>query len=452
MDSYEKIHETMVALRQENARLRTDAEHAELLIASLASLLRIDLEADPFASLFESLKTVLPFDRALVLLRADPDRLVCVAAEPRLSRDVRWPVGKFFEKVMAGRIKATFSNAGLAEWRDIPKSVLSPDDPGLYLPLQVRDEHGVLMLLRAGPDAGFDRNDIALAEKFALAASHALAASEDRRIIRDNMARALAAEEASKAKNLFIANMSHELRTPLNAIIGFAEILSDPHLEDALADKRTEYAGDIHASGKHLLSIVDNLLLYTRIEAGRLSVDPVQFRLTDEVDYVVRLLSLEAARRRIGIESAHELESPVVVADRQSLRQILINIVGNAVKFSNTDSLVQVRVSSEGNASRVVLEVCDSGCGISADTLRQLGRPFVQDDASATRSHHGTGLGLAICYGLARAMGCAFSVDSCVGHGTTVRLVLPATVGDAAADPATVQDVIAPPRRAVGHS
>ncbi|MEQ8697859.1 MAG: hypothetical protein RLT05_15035, partial [Bauldia litoralis] len=209
MNSYEDIHEAMVELRLENARLRTDAEHAERLLSVIESLLRLDIDDDPFVSMVRSLRTVLPFDGAMVLTSLDDGRMGCVAADPPDACGLEWPGGRFFAKVMAGKVTATLRNGDLAEWRDIPDGILSPEDAGLFLPLHFRAQHGILVLLRRS--SGFDRDDIALARKYGLAASHAFAANQDRQVIRDNMTRALAAEEASKAKDLFVANMSHEL-------------------------------------------------------------------------------------------------------------------------------------------------------------------------------------------------------------------------------------------------
>lgn len=428
MESYEDIHEALVATRQENARLRTDAEHAGLLLSALESLLRLDLDAEPFLSLFDSLHSVLHFDQAVALVHTGAERLECVASRPSLTGDVSWPIGRFFSKVMAGRVSATFHNGGLEEWREIPPDYLSAEHPGLYLPLQVRNERGVLILLRTRTEDGFDRDDIALAEKFSLAASHALAASEDRRIIRDNMTRALAAEEANRAKDMFIATMSHELKTPLNAIIGFAEILADP--EPVPDEQRTDYAGDIRTAGHHLLSIVSDLLLYSQIESGRYAVTAEPLPIEREIATVLRLFDREAGERNIVFDCKPTATGHMVMADSQSLRRILINIIGNAVKFSDDGGVVHIRVAAGRDHGGTLVEVTDLGCGMSEELLARIGEPFLQAETSLARKHQGTGLGLAISLGLARELGGSLTIDSAPGSGTSVRLFLPDPADD----------------------
>jgi c-di-GMP phosphodiesterase Gmr len=176
MQSSEQLHETLVSLSRENERLRTEAMHANLLLRALESLLRIGADDDPFGNVFDSLKTVFPFDKAMVLAESGDNSLICIAALPHALIGMRWTVGSFFRRVLDGRVSVTFSNHDLEEWRDIPDEHLSPAEPALYLPIRVRERRGLLMLLRSAGGAGFDRAHAALARKFAMLASHALAA------------------------------------------------------------------------------------------------------------------------------------------------------------------------------------------------------------------------------------------------------------------------------------
>jgi two-component system cell cycle sensor histidine kinase PleC len=344
-------------------------------------------------------------------------------AIPETLVGTTWPVGPFFAKVMAGRVSATFDNSGLAEWRDHPGTILRADQPALYLPIRIREGSGILVLLRRPGDAAFDRSHIALGKRFALLASHALAARHARQLVRVNEARALAAEEANKAKTLFIANTSHELRTPLNAIIGFSELI---HLEllGPIGNKQyRDYTRDILASGHHLLGIVNNLLMVAKIGAGQYRVQAEPLSLASELAAAMRMLQVEAERLEIEL-AAPELDNSICVqADPQALRQILINVMGNALKFSPPGGVV--RIAHERAGARHRLSVIDNGCGIPPETVRQLGEPFVQAENAYTRQHQGTGLGLAICRGLCEAMGATITIDSTVGAGTTVTLDLP---------------------------
>jgi len=426
MNSTEELREALTALQRENERLRLESAHAVSLLGALERILRLEFAADPFASVFESLRSVFDFAQAMVLAESGDRHLDCIVATASAPKGMRWPVHRFFRSVMDGRVAATFDNRELEEWRVVPAEILSPDQPALYLPLRIQGRGGVLVLLRDAGADGFDRNDVALARRFALLASHALAAHDARQQIRDNQARALSAEEASEAKSLFIANMSHELRTPLNAIIGFSEFIDSGILGTVGNPRYGEYVRDIMSSGRHLLAIVNNLLLFAKMEAGqhRAEVEPLD--LGAELQAVQRMLQIEADRRSVAVAVAATPERPAVVAaDSQSLRQILINVIGNAIKFSDHGGTVRVSLEADAEGETVVLRVDDDGCGIPPDTLRQLGNPFVQAEGVFSRRHQGTGLGLAICFGLAEAMGAAITVDSVESVGTTVAVALP---------------------------
>lgn len=325
---------------------------------------------------------------------------------------------------MEGRVTTTFSNESIEEWAAIPSDLLSPQRPALYLPVSVRDGRGVLVLLRDVGSSGFDRSHVALGRKFALLASHALAARFARDMISANAARALAAEDASEAKSLFIANVSHELRTPLNAIIGFSDFILSRIMGSIGNHKYEEYIGHVRSSGEHLLSIVNNLLLFGKMEAQQHAIEIEPVTLATEMAYVRGMLMLEAERHDLKLVFAPIDEALVIWGDRQSVRQILINLIGNAIKFSSVGDVVHIDLVRPAGEQAVTVRISDQGCGIPRETLEQLGNPFVQAEGVFSRQHQGTGLGLAICFGLAEAMGASIAVDSAVGSGTTVSLTL----------------------------
>jgi signal transduction histidine kinase len=427
MQSSEELLEALIALRKENERLRLESTQASALTRAFESLLRVGVDDDPFATVFQSLHSVFAFDAALVFAEGDGETLYCIAAEPGLpDGGCSVTAKRFFRRVMGGRAAITFSNAGLEEWADIPPHVATPDQPALYLPIQVREGGGVLILLRAPGAEGFERTDVALGQKFSLLASHALAASHAHRMIRENEARAIAAEDASSAKSMFIANMSHELRTPLNAIIGFSEFVGMEVMGPIGVAKYGEYVQNIMVSGHHLLGIVNNLLLFAKIEAGQHQTQLEPLSVAGVLGSVTRMLQIEADNRNVILAADPVPEDFMVEADDQSLRQILVNIIGNALKFSDPDGTVRVTFEPDAGSGRCRLRVIDEGCGIPADTLAQLGNPFVQAEGVFARQHQGTGLGLAICFSLADAMTATLSVDSTIGEGTTVTLDLAA--------------------------
>ena len=243
-------------------------------------------------------------------------------------------------------------------------------------------------------------------------------------------AQALAAEETSRSKSAFIANMSHELRTPLNAILGFSEVLRTEIFGPMPKGKYREYIGDIHTSGKHLLRLVNDILQLSKIEAGKMEANVETICAHDAIAASMRVVLILAAKRNIRIQFHHGSTSPQIAADKNALEQILLNILSNAVKFSNEGGLVEITCTEAGE--RCTIRISDQGCGIPARTLAQLGKPFVQAEGAFARKYQGTGLGLAISFRLAQMMGASLVIDSIEGDGTTATLTVAMADSEAA--------------------
>ncbi len=230
------------------------------------------------------------------------------------------------------------------------------------------------------------------------------------------------AEDANQAKSKFLANMSHELRTPLNAIIGFSEIMESGMFGPLGADKYDEYCRDIHTSGQYLLEVINDVLDMSKIEAGRMRLDPEAIELDELLLDAMRVVSGRAADKMIFLTS--DVDSDLVFnADRRACKQIVLNLLSNAVKFTPECGRVHVRGRRRGCS--VVIAIDDTGSGIPQAALKKLGRPFEQVESQLTKSHQGSGLGLAIAKSLVELHGGVMRIRSKPGAGTVVLVRLP---------------------------
>jgi signal transduction histidine kinase/DNA-binding NarL/FixJ family response regulator len=237
------------------------------------------------------------------------------------------------------------------------------------------------------------------------------------------------ADAASRAKTDFLANMSHEIRTPMAAILGYVDLLADGNAGAPGAPSRDDAVDTIRRNARHLLSVLNDMLDLSKIESGHMPVDRQPVRTVDLVQDVMRLMDDRARQRGIALKLALEGEVPEgIVTDPTRLRQILINLVGNAVKFTEHGS-VTVTVRREPGERRMLgFEVADTGIGMTPEQLSRLYQPFVQADTSTTRRFGGTGLGLAITRRCVDMLGGTISVRSAPGAGTTFDVRL--DVGD----------------------
>lgn len=235
------------------------------------------------------------------------------------------------------------------------------------------------------------------------------------------------AEAANLAKSEFLANMSHELRTPLNAIIGFSEILQNRMFGPLGSEKYEEYCDDIHASGIHLLGVINDILDMSKIEAGQMQIEREEVDLAHLIEETLRLIKVTANAKSVEVE--HQIASGLsMIADRRAMKQILLNLLSNAAKFTSEGGRISVRARKTSCAVTVSIE--DTGVGIPKAALKKIGQPFEQVQSQFSRSQGGSGLGIAISRSLAELHGGSIRIRSTEGIGTivSVRIPLPCTV------------------------
>jgi len=235
-----------------------------------------------------------------------------------------------------------------------------------------------------------------------------------------------AAETKSKVKSEFLANMSHELRTPLNAIIGFSDTMRS-RLFGPMHARYEEYAGLIHESGQHLLSLITDILDLSKIEAGKFVLAPQPVDLAETVAACLEMTRRRAEQTGITLTASVPDDLPTLVADARSVKQILLNLLSNAVKFTPAGGAVSL--SAKTLEGRLYLAVRDTGIGISGKALARIGAAFEQADNDPMLAREGTGLGLALVKSLAEQHGGSVHIDSREGFGTTVSVELPLVYG-----------------------
>jgi cell cycle sensor histidine kinase DivJ len=214
------------------------------------------------------------------------------------------------------------------------------------------------------------------------------------------------------------------LRTPLNAILGFSDVLAGEYFGKLANDRQREYVGLIRQSGAHLLSVVNTMLDMSKIEAGRYELLTEPFMIGEAMETCRAMLDLSAREKGITLTSRSARGLGEVVADRRAIQQILINLAGNAIKFTQSGGVVSIDAMQDG--ADLLISVSDTGIGIAPEKLEFIGQPFMQVENAYTRSYEGTGLGLSLVKGLVALHGGRFTIASRPGEGTVVTISLPA--------------------------
>ncbi len=338
-----------------------------------------------------------------------------------------WPLQfLFFPAVILVTFRRGFAGGAIAlvmagTYLMVP--VLTGGNTGVLKPYSLRDQIILVQVFIAVAGFSVILVGAALAERRRLEEGLAAAIVRTETSREEALVAKDAAERASRMKSMFLATMSHELRTPLNAVIGFSELIH-AQLHGPHADPRYgEYGSLIQKAGRHLLSLINDILDMSKIEAGKFELHCETFDMRDVVYDCMELM-----RERAGLGSVELVEEVppaplMVVADQRAMKQILLNLLSNAIKFTPSSGRVTVRAAFHDGL--LVLTVIDTGIGIPADQLSRLGNPFVQVRSSAGASHEGTGLGLALVRALAEVHDGTLKIQSSFGQGTTVCVAVP---------------------------
>jgi PAS domain S-box-containing protein len=383
-------------------------------------------EADLRAELGEALvecvsDLVFELDEQLRVLRAN------AASQRLLRQDGAVLVGREFASLIAQNSRKSFAayveerrvSAGIAQLR-LDTRLVRPDSPDL--PVEI-----ALHALSVGGKPVWVVVARDLSERRLLRAERNRVESleEANSALREAM---LHAEATTRIKTEFLANVSHEIRTPMTAILGFSEVLLEEARRNDSQRGTVEALRTIQRNGDYLLALLNDILDLSKIESGRLEVERVTFSPVAMVHEVERLMRVRAEAKAVGFHVDFEGEVPTQVeGDPTRVRQILINLVGNAIKFTEIGEVrLRVKLRDHPAPAHLIFEVTDTGIGITPAERAKLFRPFGQADSSTTRRYGGTGLGLTISKRLADLLDATISVDSEPGRGTTFRLELPA--------------------------
>jgi signal transduction histidine kinase len=419
----------------ENVRLFNETKEALERQTATAEILKV-ISSSPTdtAPVFESILArmlTLCDARVAVLFLYDGEHLSLAAEKNGIPemieklRHMKFKPDRWSPTLLAALEKRTVHAPDVLlepEFRTLTGGVITENDPWrTVLSVPMLREGGLVGVLTAwrAEMQPFSDKQVQLVTTFA---DQAVIAIENVRLFNEIREKGRQLEIANRHKSEFLANMSHELRTPLNAIIGFSEVLDERYFGQ-LTDKQDEYVKDIHSSGKHLLSLINDILDLSKIEAGRMELEVSDFDLPSALDNALTLVKERAQRHSIALGKRVDPALGTVRADERKVKQIMLNLLSNAVKFTPEGGRVSVAAKANGEA--IEISVADTGIGIAPEDQEAVFEEFKQVGRDYTRKAEGTGLGLALTKRFVELHGGTISLTSTPGKGSTFTFTLP---------------------------
>ncbi|HYK97714.1 MAG TPA: ATP-binding protein, partial [Candidatus Acidoferrales bacterium] len=427
------------AIALENVRLfnetRESLEQQTALSEVLKTISRTVFDIDTtLEAIVENAGRLVAADLAWITQRTDDDHFSVHtrwASSPKLAeRFARFPSSKGFARPISGGVSVMsrlYQDGTVVRFDDVMvrpdlvenSPVVRATDSRSLIGVPLRNEQKVIgaFILGRVDVRPFTDREVRLAETFADQASIAM---QNVRLFSEIQEKGRELEVANRHKSEFLANMSHELRTPLNAIIGFSEVLLQGIFGD-VNEKQQEYLEDVLSSGKHLLSLINDILDLSKIEAGRMELELSTFSLANALDSGLTIVRERATRHGITLQAVLPNDLPVIEADERKVKQVLYNLLSNAVKFTPDGGRIEVRASRQDGSVRI--EVQDNGIGIAGEDQTKIFEEFRQ--VGRERSREGTGLGLTLTKRFVELHGGVISVVSTPGKGSTFSFTLP---------------------------
>ncbi len=438
--------------QQAEAKLRQHAQRLQLIGDIMEAVLEAGSTEQVAAAVLERLGALVPCQRSSVVLFGDDlqsAHLLSAHGDPNttLHAGIDLPIGMFgaLDRMAAGQANQIDDLGSVT--RSAPQQVLYDEGVRSYFSIPLRVEGALIGALNLGASQPhqLENEHIMIAAEVAKPLALGIrksqlhdkvlahAATMESRVAERTSELAEAkeqAEAADRVKSAFLATMSHELRTPLNSIIGFTGIMLK-RLSGPLNEEQTKQLGMVQGSARHLLSLINDVLDISKIEAGQIEVNAVPCDLGPVINRTVDSVMPAAHQKQLRLTTQLPPGLEPVIADPRRVEQVLLNLVNNAVKFTTVG---QVCVSCEPQGESMVVRVADTGCGIRSTDLERLFQPFQQLDSGISRQHDGTGLGLAICKRLVELMGGRLTVESTFGAGSTFSFTLPVWTSEPAMD------------------